>query len=747
MSGKNNRPSFIRMAAMLSASLLAFSCTDELLDTTGPVGLSGVGNDSICFGVSSSDAMTKASGSWPGRILGTDSFVLRSKDSSDTLCVTATITEGIDLSPLGEEMPLTRAAQVSSLDTYGGFRVQAHCTDYSAGNGVPLPGFFMDEAVNDSDNDRIWSTANVHYWPGEDYQLKFYAWAPADAFSAVPTTPESTKLVYAVPKDVAEQHDLLVAVTSDDIQGDYNQAVALTFRHILTAVKFEVGSQMQPGTIKSVALKGVIGGGTYDMNSDKWNLDRRPGADFAQNLDKDMTGSEQDGSGITAADGFFMMVPQTLPAGAYVEVVFNDGVSGDRTMTADIGSTQWPQGMTVTYKLSISPNYNFELETNPVLDAHYEILLTNLVVSGVPDGQQWTITAPTLDGKSVTVQAQGNMNSFARNGYWTDRNIDDNGDDQGSARGSNTFTGIGSGSFPIAVFVPENIGDGTRIINMVATLGDNVVSTLVINQLSPCWYGNNIGCERIEDGDAPWGFYWDDNFAIIYDLTKSNDENARESIRQYVEWIQNLRTLQNIPFIGWILEWIFGTAPDLSFVDMEKSKTGIFGLGGIADEITINLGELHPDGVAESESNGQQNTRDIYNFEGMQLVNRLISLIQAIPGYSVTTRGEGLFPDDNAAITCMELNCWNIIQVGDGNENLLKLHNENDMPEWYLPAVDEVSGLTDSSPDYALDGEYWTSTAVRNNNEYAYKYNSAGKSTDQERRNVELHVRAVRQRP
>ena len=346
MSGKNNRPLFTRMAALLSASLLAFSCTDELLDTSGPVGLSGVGSDSICFGVSSSDAMTKASGSGPGRILGTDSFILRSKDSSDTLCVTATITEGIDLPLPGEEMPLTRAAQVSSLDTYGGFYVQAHIAGEGEG-GTPDGSFFMDDDVTNQ-NGGIWSTDINYYWPGEGYQLKFYAWAPADAFSSVPTTPESTKLAYAVPEDVADQQDLLVAVTSDDIQGDYNQAVALTFRHILTAVKFEVGSQMQPGTIKSVALKGVIGGGTYDMNSDKWNLDGRPGAEFAQNLNKTMSGSEQDGSGITAADGFFMMVPQTLPEGAYVEVVFNDGVSGDRTMTADIGGTQWPQGMTVT---------------------------------------------------------------------------------------------------------------------------------------------------------------------------------------------------------------------------------------------------------------------------------------------------------------------------------------------------------------------------------------------------------------
>lgn len=745
MFGKINLSPFARMAMIMSVCLLVPSCTDEMLDTSNPIGLAGIESDSICFGVSSSDAATKASSDVePGRVLETESFVLRSKESSDTLCVTATITEGINLSSY-ENMPLTRAAQVTSLETYGGFHVQAHIAGEGEG-GIPDGSFFMnDDVINQ--NGGIWSTDVMYYWPGEGYQLKFYAWAPADAFSSVPTTPESTELVYTVPESVSEQRDLLVAVSEDDIQGNHNQAVALDFRHILTAVKFEVGSQMQPGTIKSVALKGVIGGGTYDMASGKWELDA-PGAEFTQTLNKLMSGSETNGSEITTADGFFMMVPQTLPENAYVEVVFNDGISSeDRTLTANIGESDWPQGMTVTYKLSISPTYSFELETNPILDAHYEILLTNLIVSGVPDGTTWTFTAPTLDGKAVTVQAQRDMNNFARNGYWTDRNIDDNGDDQGSARGSNTYTGTGSGSFPIAVFVPENIGNSTRNINLEASLGSNVVSTLIINQLSPCWYGDNIGCERIEGNDAPWGFYWDRDYAIIYDLTSSNDESARESIRQYVEWIQSLHDLQNIPFLGWILEWIFGTAPDLSFVDMEKSGDNFLGWGGIADKITINLGELRPDEVAESESNGQQNTRDIYNFEGMQLVNRLISLIQAIPGYSVSTRGEGLFPDDNAAITCMELNCWNIIQVGDGNENLLKLYNENDMPEWYLPAIDEIAGMEDSDPDYALNGDYWTSTAVRANNEYAYKYNSASKLTDEERRNIELHVRAVRQKP
>ena len=49
---------------------------------------------------------------------------------------------------------------------------------------------------------------------------------------------------------------------------------------------------------------------------------------------------------------------------------------------------------------------------------------------------------------------------------------------------------------------------------------------------------------------------------------------------------------------------------------------------------------------------------------------------------------------------------------------------------------------------YPLSGDYWTSTNSldEHDNENAFKY-SAGGSTAPERRNVNLHVRAVRKKP
>lgn len=384
-----------------------------------------------------------------------------------------------------------------------------------------------------------------------------------------------------------------------------------------------------------------------------------------------------------------------------------------------------------------------------MIDAHYVIFQTTLKVSGVAPNQSWTITAPTLDGANVTIQRQSDMNSWARQGYWTDRNVNQGGDDTGSARGTNTLSGTGSGEFPIAIFVPENIGEAERTVELSAGIGTSgdAVQTISIKQLCPSWFSSNLGCERLEGDPEAWGFYWDNNYKLVYDLTSFAD-SYREDIRQYVEWTKTLKALTSIPLLGILFTWIFGDdIPDLYFVEMKKSET-FLGLGGIADEITINLGSISTAGIATSDTDGQSNTGDVYNFEGIQFVNEIINMIHSIPGYTdniLSPSGTGVFPTDNASIACMKLNSWNIISISstDGTQQMLTLTSDSNLPDWYLPARNEVNGIKDS--DYALNGEYWTSTAA-NDNQHAYKYNASGSIT-QDTRDKELNVRAVRKKP
>lgn len=523
MNGHRNRFLTAGTRAALLSGLLLFSCNnDELIDLGG--NHAGRESDQICFGVGDADSVrTRAVTDVPQEHTVAH-FVLRSPDSPDTLCVRAIVTDGID-APDGQRV--TRAKPITSLEDHGGFHVQAYCLD----NGTSTGQFYMDTDVDRQDGG-VWSTSDhVYYWPGEGRILSFYAWAPKDAFS-IPDYQNRT-LSYTVPDEVADQKDLVVA-KRESVQGNLNQRLPLDFKHICTAVKFVVGSQMQPGTIQSVSLKGVTASGIYDMVADTWTLTDGATADFSQTLEKATTGTEADGTAITSDDATFMMLPQTLPDGATVEVVFRDNTTGqDRILTASIAGSEWPQGKTVTYKLSITPEYELEFVGEPeIQDAHYVIYPIHIKAGEIEGG--WTLTAPNVTGtdNEQAVTLRTDLTTLTRRGFWIE-------EDRGASSISSTAVGD---DITVYAFLAENASEVNRELTLELRPTNNpdaVPQTFTITQLCPSWNGN-LGCERIEEYDEgftgyPWGFLWDEK--ITYEVHKWWALNGGKDLRSFWEML------------------------------------------------------------------------------------------------------------------------------------------------------------------------------------------------------------------
>ena len=689
------------MAAVLFSCLLVLSCSDDIIESSKD--RVGKHSDNICFGISPADeTWTKGSaGTGSASVKDTEYYVLRAESSSDTLCLRATVTDGISVSAFGNDAPETRSAPVVSLETYGSFRVQAHCTDA----GVPVGVFYMDD-VADNLNAGVWSTRNVYYWPGADRTLRFFAWAPVDAnFTSVPESPENTVLGYEVPQDVADQKDVVVAVTSD-MPGNSNTEVPLGFRHICSAIRFEFGSEMQPGTIMSVELKNVKYAGSYDMASDTWTLN--DGVDsFRQDLGLATTGNEADGSNLTTPEGTFMMVPQTLPDGAEVEVVFVDGVTGQERepMSVSIAGSRWPQGMTVTYKLSITPEYDLEFTSEPeIQDAHYVIYPINIKAGNIPGG--WTLTSTD---PSVTLRTEHTV--LTRRGFWIER-------DRGGASISSTAVGD---NITVLAFLEENVGETTREVNLElrpTNMPNAIPRIFTISQLCPSWNGD-LGCERIEDADYPWGFMWPDGMKITYNMRNAGlgDLIKNALLNAYLSWFTDYNNFVTKETILWSIS-----------------------------SVTINFDAVPQVLVATSEDDGKRNTDELYNFNGISDVATLMSILEDWGG--TTTDVLPLNPEEFAARACVMKNKFSVtIEENMGQTIEVPVLAEEDLV-WYLPSKNEAPRMQDTG-EYALDGIYWTSTnyvAEDEHNENAYIY-TAGGSTSVERRDVYHHVRAVRKKP
>lgn len=708
--------------------------TDELADMNEQSGGPGIN-----FGVTatSTDRLSR------GGLTSTyQSLTLKSAETADTLAVTVETADYFI-----EEKQISRGTPIDGAENLDNFKVYAY---YYASESTTTPSLFFEENVSKRDAD-TWATGTTYYWPTSG-ELAFFGMSPAvnndflwfDRYQA-PAGENDAVISYIAPTEPEQQPDIVVASTGRMNNSESGEKVPMAFKHILSQVKFRVGTEMQAGTINSITLTNVVKHGYYHhaANGGAWSLDEA-GEDQTCNYTVDLDEAVTEGStgtdlGVT--EQTLMMLPQTLGANCELVVEFVGSDGETRTLRASLAGGEWTMGGTTVYNINIEPDFEFKLSENRILDAHYEIYLTNLDVTNVPAGKEWTVSASTANN-DVTIQAQNDMNSWAKQGYWTHQYVDNKDNSTGSARGSNSFSGVGSGSFPIAIFVPENSGNDLRTIALDVKLNgsDDVVQTINIQQYAPSWFGDNIGCERIEGEDSPWGFFWTSDYAIVYDLKQCNVSD-RESIRRYIQWTKTLRSLSNIPLLGDIIKWLFGSnIPDLGFVDMKTSTSGSgWDRVTIADEITINIGSLVASGIAESDDNGQQNTIDLYNYNGFQLVNDIIARIENIAGYQRTEVGKGVNPANSAAIACMKLNSWNVATVEDNQ--ILKLVSST--PVWYLPARNEVQGIKDEIK--ALKEYYWTSTSVQNSSQKAYKFDENGNVTEGERDHV-LHVRAVRKR-
>lgn len=681
-----------KIAALLSC-LLLFSCnSDDMLDEIGANG-AGKYRDNICFGITSDESVQTKGNKPADNGYTSDSFVLRSENSDDTLCVNAIVTDGIESSDSVKQHAMTRGAAVTQDDFYDKFHVLA----YWKKDGTSTGQFYMNTDVTDKGNN-LWSSDRTYIWPGKAHTLTFYAWAPADAGITSPSSPESTTLEYTVPTTVTDQKDVVVA-TTEEIAGNANTTQPLAFRHICTAVKFKVGDQMQAGTIKKITISGVHNSGAYDMASDSWQLGSNTTA-FSIEQDIEMTGNES-GSMITDGENTFMMLPQELPAGAKVEIIFHDSQAGtDRNFSASIGGMTWPQGKTVTYTLSITPEYELEFISEPELqDAHYIIYPIHIKAGDVPGG--WTITSSDPD--NVTLRTD--LTILTRRGFWIE-------EDKGTASIRSTAQGD---DITIYAFLTENAGEENRTVTLEmrpTNLPDAAPQTFTIEQLCPSWNGN-LGCERIEEYDEgftgyPWGFKWDKDLIIYYDFGWLFDNLGYKAITFFY-----LTFFQNNPWVS--------------------QDIGIFHYG-----VRFNFGQMGAPNVALDANNGRENTLDLYNYNGL---NEASSMMEMFEEWGITPDTElPSNPTIFAARTCALKNKFNkevTTYEGETVERAV-LYPEN--LKWYLPAQNQAPQMKDAN--YPLSGEYWTSTGISDNLN-AYKY-TVGGSTSAVDRNTSLRVRAVR---
>lgn len=679
------------MAAVL-LSVTLFSCSSDVPYENTDYSTT----DNICFGISDSGNGTRAAAA--NEAITTDRYVLRSSESSDTLCVRAVVSDGIGKAAAKHA---TRASMQTTM--YDQFNVVAQL---KKSDGNIAPRYYMNEVA--TKQGVVWQpSSSIYYWP-DNGSLRFLAWAPLDAeLDESPVKPSEdvnkTTIKYTVPAELSKQRDLVAAATGYNASpaGGVCAPVSLQFKHLCTAVVVKTGATMAPGTIKSVTVTNVRNSGTYDMLRSAWTLND---ATTSYTVSPDMaTGSTTaEGTKLNADDATFMLLPQTLGADSKLEVMFHDNISGrDRLLTASLNGAEWPMGKTVTYRLSITPEYELEFTSEPqVQDAHYVIYPIKIKVDpGLTGGWKLKSTSP-----KVTLRK--NLTELEEVGYWIEED-----------RGTQTIEGTESGDITVYAFLEENVTNAERdVVLELSPKGfpSATPAKFTIRQLCPSWNADGLGCERIEGKKYQWGFLWGDNMKMVY----------------------------TVP--GWILKkwWVeivltwFNDYGKYITVDRDSWSTSF--------RVTIDFNKIPSPNVAKSPTDGKKNSSELYNFNGISDVSALIKRLENWGG--TTNQTFPLNPTEFAVRAAVMKNKFNKEVQTSAGETIERPILKSENLVWYLPAKEEITAIVDN--EYPLQGNYWTSTAsdISEDDENAYKY-ILNSGASLEKRTTLLNVRAVRKRP
>lgn len=680
------------LTLIASVTLTLASCSNDDI-----AGLPGVESRQICFDSGEGNQSR-------GIAEGFGECESDNTHSADTFSLAAERPDCADYPTLhctGVTIPMTgatsRASTVTNPSSISEIGVVAYASWYA-----PL---LMNNDKYTRNASGIFQSTDVRYWVDiPDATVDFYAFYPyrPDGLT-LPSTKASTVLTYTVAPTASAQSDLLLAA-SRGVKGNFNQAVGLSFKHLLSGVRVKFTDKPAGWTVKSVNFEGVHLSGSLDFAAANpvWTYTDNGANSISQSNPGD--------------EVLFLTLPQTATASEPVTftIVVNDGTA-DRTYTSQITAANWTMGNITTYSVSVT---NFTLSEAPTLDAHFVICNTTVKAEGVKAGRNWTVTVASDDGADLSLQLTADVNDFVKQGFWTDKKmINGTTITDESARGSNTITCTGPGEFPVTIFVPENISEKDRTITLTIKVDGNNSQQTVLNltQVHPARSGN-IGWEQIDDNQSGmYGFDYKAKYVYVY----NDGENLPSVADRIINQVNVLISQYNAS----------------AYVEVKRYYQ-LF--SGYRNYVAIDYSKLNQLGdKAQSHSEGLQNTRDLYAQGGSLVTENFEKALQAMrrlndPNTQAYVRRRSSDPSDvpqEVAGTLINESQM-LTEVLKKNRYYLNTSTEGDLTTttaliraqditWYIPAVDQFSGAPAWMNGAVMNAaDYWSSTADANTKAY-----------------------------
>mgnify|MGYP003297477732 CR=1 FL=1 len=288
----------------------------------------------------------------------------------------------VDSAPINFSVEQTKAS-VTSVD---GMKESAFVVNGTVGS----TSLFSGQNVEWSSTSSEWTYSPAKFWKANS-TYNFRAVWPATALSATTTYSDNltsaTVSNFTVLSVQASQVDLLMSDitpvnTGSNVTG---LSATLSFRHILCQVLLKIKQNDNDDDvfhITGITLTGVKDRGSYTVGSGiatsgTWNTSGSMVLTFTKNYSTpgfDLSSAGVKGNYQSVWDGGLLLIPQTISGDVIVNIDYKVTHGGDtRTKFVSLhlpkpdGKEGWEPGMTYTYQIVMSEQYNI-MFSNPVVE-------------------------------------------------------------------------------------------------------------------------------------------------------------------------------------------------------------------------------------------------------------------------------------------------------------------------------------------------------------------------------------------
>lgn len=216
------------------------------------------------------------------------------------------------------------------------------------------------------------------YWPKEDCNVRFFAYAPFDDILLDSPVQGYPSFTYTVSKDIKKQKDILVA-PAKDVLSSIRKPVDISFNHALASVTIiatpDFASTPNSSVkIYSISLNNIYGTGslTWTDKRFEWN-NQSNSMSFTYDFEGGLHLGSHENEIVLNPDNeelTLLMIPQILSEDSYLEISFMDDLTETKhTSRISLKGQKWEAGRNIKYKLStnnefIVPVFSLTLNEN-----------------------------------------------------------------------------------------------------------------------------------------------------------------------------------------------------------------------------------------------------------------------------------------------------------------------------------------------------------------------------------------------